>query len=139
MSDELHDAILDTLRMSVELDLKYADLFDVDALAEEFPKAKYLDPTLYLTIEGRNKAWPVSWLNTTSCGGLYGQVYGFPEYSLRTVGEGYSQDTMVYRIQLEWGRWTLTLWTSDEGDTEVSWNQIESSAKHVLEHTTFPE
>lgn len=137
MNDELKLAILDTLKKAVELDLSYAE-YDSDAMAEDFPDEEYPDPTLFLTDKGRNSAWPLGWLNTESCDGLYGSVEGFPRYKLRTVAHGSSMDDMVYAIQVEWSMWTLKLWQSEKGETDVTWDDIEKSAQYILDHTKFP-
>ena len=137
MDEELKLVILDTLKEAVKHDLNYAE-FDEDFLAEEFPHAEYPDPTLYLEDFGRELCWPLGWLDTVSCEGLYGYVKDFPRYSLRFTAEGDSMDDMVYTIQVEWSMWTLKLWQSEKGETDATWDDIEKSAQYILDHTKFP-
>lgn len=137
MNEELKDSIRDSVKMAVYHDLSYAE-YDEDVLAEDFPGAEYVDPTFYLEDRGRTLHWPLEWLDYTSCGGLFGTVPNSPHYELRTVADGASPDDMVYGIQLEWGGWKLTLWQSDVGQTEVTWQSIEQSVDHVLSHAKFP-
>ena len=47
-------------------------------------------------------------------------------------------DDMVYAIQVEWSMWTLKLWQSEKGETDVTWDDIEKSAQYTLDHTKFP-